>query len=79
MVELYKDAKIDAVAAVESRGFLFAAPFAQRLGIQLRVNGIVLVSPASNLMFVKLSLYKLLPDWYQSLFSSELNFNSAGT
>lgn len=35
MVELYKDAKIDAVAAVESRGFLFAAPFAQRLGIPL--------------------------------------------
>lgn len=35
MVELYKDTKIDAVAAVESRGFLFAAPFAQRLGIPL--------------------------------------------
>ncbi len=33
MVEAYKDKKIDAVAAVESRGFLFAAPFAQRLGL----------------------------------------------
>jgi len=35
MVEIYKDAKIDAVAAVESRGFLFAAPFAERLGLPL--------------------------------------------
>lgn len=35
MVELYKDKKIDAVAAVESRGFLFAAPFAERLGLPL--------------------------------------------
>ncbi len=35
MVEIYKDAKIDAVAAVESRGFLFAAPFAERLGIPM--------------------------------------------
>lgn len=35
MVEIYKDKKIDAVAAVESRGFLFAAPFAQRLGIPM--------------------------------------------
>lgn len=33
MVELYKDKKIDAVAAVESRGFLFSAPFAERLSI----------------------------------------------
>ena len=35
MVEVYKDAKFDAVAAVESRGFLFAAPFAEKLGITL--------------------------------------------
>lgn len=35
MVEVYKDAKFDAVAAVESRGFLFAAPFAEKLGIPL--------------------------------------------
>lgn len=35
MVELYKDKHIDAVAAIESRGFLFAAPFAERLGIPL--------------------------------------------
>lgn len=35
MVEIYKDAKIDAVAGIESRGFIFAAPFAERLGIPL--------------------------------------------
>ncbi len=35
MVELYKDKKIDAVAGIESRGFIFAAPFAERLGIPL--------------------------------------------
>ncbi len=35
MVKLYKGEGIDAVAAVESRGFLFAAPFAQRLGLPL--------------------------------------------
>lgn len=35
MVRLYKGAKIDAVAAIESRGFLFAAPLADRLGIPL--------------------------------------------
>jgi adenine phosphoribosyltransferase len=35
MVELYKDAGIEAVAGVESRGFLFAAPFADRLGLPL--------------------------------------------
>ena len=33
MVELYRDSGIDAVAAVEARGFLFAAPFAARLGV----------------------------------------------
>lgn len=35
MVKLYKKSKIDAVAAIESRGFIFAAPFADRLGIPL--------------------------------------------
>ena len=35
MVDLYKDRKIDAVAAIEARGFLFAAPFAVRMGIPL--------------------------------------------
>ncbi len=35
MVELYQDKQIDAVAAIEARGFLFAAPFADRLQIPL--------------------------------------------
>lgn len=35
MVRIYKGQHIDAVAAIESRGFLFAAPFADRLGIPL--------------------------------------------
>jgi adenine phosphoribosyltransferase len=35
MVEIYKDKKIDAIAAIEARGFLFAAPFAIRLSIPL--------------------------------------------
>ncbi len=35
MAELYKDKDINAVAAIEARGFLFAAPFAVRLGIPL--------------------------------------------
>jgi adenine phosphoribosyltransferase len=35
MVELYRDKGIDAVAAIEARGFLFAAPFAVRMGIPL--------------------------------------------
>jgi adenine phosphoribosyltransferase len=33
MVEFYQGKKIDAVAAIEARGFLFAAPFAIRMGI----------------------------------------------
>jgi adenine phosphoribosyltransferase len=35
MVELYRNSGIDAVAAIESRGFLFAAPFAEQMGIPL--------------------------------------------
>jgi len=35
MVALYRNEQIDAVAAIESRGFVFAAPFADRLGIPL--------------------------------------------
>jgi adenine phosphoribosyltransferase len=35
MVELYQDQNIEAVAAIEARGFLFAAPFADRMGIPL--------------------------------------------
>jgi adenine phosphoribosyltransferase len=35
MVEIYRDRQIDAVAAIEARGFLFAAPFAIRMGIPL--------------------------------------------
>ncbi|HQL05743.1 MAG TPA: adenine phosphoribosyltransferase [Treponemataceae bacterium] len=35
MVDMYKDAQIDAVAGIESRGFIFAAPFAQQMGIPL--------------------------------------------
>ncbi len=35
MVELYKNKKLDGVCGVESRGFLLAAPLAERLGIPL--------------------------------------------
>ena len=35
MADLYRDKHIDAVAAIEARGFLFAAPFAVRMGIPL--------------------------------------------
>ena len=35
MVKLYKDEKLDAVAAIESRGFLFAAPLCDRLKLPL--------------------------------------------
>lgn len=35
MVRLYKDQKIDAVASIEARGFLFSAPFAERLSVPL--------------------------------------------
>ena len=35
MAGIYKDKKIDAVAAIEARGFVFAAPFAVKMGIPL--------------------------------------------
>jgi adenine phosphoribosyltransferase len=35
MVRLYKGAGLDAVAAIEARGFIFAAPFCDRLGLPL--------------------------------------------
>ena len=35
MVDIYLEKKIDAAAAIEARGFLFAAPFAVRMGIPL--------------------------------------------
>jgi adenine phosphoribosyltransferase len=35
MSEIYRDKKIDAVAAIEARGFLFAAPFAVAMNIPL--------------------------------------------
>lgn len=35
MIDLYKDKSIEAVAAVEARGFLIGAPFAYRLGLPL--------------------------------------------
>lgn len=35
MMKLYRNEGIDAVAAIESRGFIFAAPFCYRMGIPL--------------------------------------------
>jgi adenine phosphoribosyltransferase len=35
MIDLYKDKKIDAVAAIEARGFLFAAPYAVKAKVPL--------------------------------------------
>ncbi len=35
MLKLYRHENIDAVAAIESRGFVFAAPFCQKLGLPL--------------------------------------------
>ncbi|MDR2104004.1 MAG: adenine phosphoribosyltransferase, partial [Treponema sp.] len=35
MVEIYQDKRIDAAAAIEARGFLFAAPYAERAGVPL--------------------------------------------
>jgi adenine phosphoribosyltransferase len=35
MVRLYRGERLDAVAAIESRGFIFAAPFCEKLGLPL--------------------------------------------
>ena len=35
MMRLYRNEKIDAVAAIESRGFVFAAPFCYKMGLPL--------------------------------------------
>lgn len=35
MLKLYKNERLDAVAAIEARGFIFAAPFCERLGLPL--------------------------------------------
>jgi adenine phosphoribosyltransferase len=35
MAEIYQGKNIDAIAAIEARGFVFAAPFAVRMGIPL--------------------------------------------
>ena len=35
MVRLYKDKKLDGICGIESRGFLLAAPLAERLGLPL--------------------------------------------
>jgi adenine phosphoribosyltransferase len=35
MVEIYRNRQVDAIAAIEARGFLFAAPFAVRMQIPL--------------------------------------------
>jgi adenine phosphoribosyltransferase len=35
MLRIYRGERLDAVAAIESRGFVFAAPFCERLGLPL--------------------------------------------
>jgi len=35
LAEIYKDKNIDAVAAIEARGFLFASPLAYRMGVPI--------------------------------------------
>lgn len=50
LVELYKDQKIDVVAGIESRGFLFGFPLAIRLGVPF-----VLIRKKGKLPYDKIS------------------------
>lgn len=50
LVNLYKDQKIEAVAGIESRGFLFGYPLAMRLGIPF-----ILIRKQGKLPYEKLS------------------------
>lgn len=50
LVNMYKDQKIDAVAGIESRGFLFGYPLAMRLGVPF-----ILIRKQGKLPYNKLS------------------------
>ena len=50
LVEVYKDKKIEAIAGIESRGFLFGFPLAMRLGIPF-----VLLRKEGKLPYQKIS------------------------
>ncbi|MDG1333165.1 MAG: adenine phosphoribosyltransferase [Crocinitomicaceae bacterium] len=50
MVEMYKDQDIDAVAGIESRGFLFGYPLAMRLGLPF-----ILIRKKGKLPYRKIS------------------------
>ncbi len=50
LVELYKDQKIDKIAGIESRGFLFGYPLAMKLGVPF-----VLIRKAGKLPYHKIS------------------------
>lgn len=50
LVELYKDKNIDAVAGIESRGFLFGYPLAIRLGVPF-----ILIRKEGKLPYKKIS------------------------
>lgn len=49
LVELYKDQKLDKIAGIESRGFLFGYPLAMRLGLPF-----VLIRKAGKLPYDKI-------------------------
>jgi adenine phosphoribosyltransferase len=50
MIDIYKDKQIDAIAAIEASGFLFAAPYAISAGIPL-----ILIRKKGKLPGIKLS------------------------
>jgi adenine phosphoribosyltransferase len=50
LVDLYKNEKIDAIAGIESRGFLFGYPLAMRLGVPF-----ILVRKEGKLPYKKIS------------------------